>query len=343
MPRLLQNSIGSSLRLALCIAGIALCWYARHVLFLVFAGILLAILLQTVSSWAARGLGTTYGQSFAIVVALLMIVGAGSLALFGTRIVYEISELSQSLPESLDAARERIRETTWGKPLVGSAPSFKDVFNSDLVWSQLGGAASSAVNALFAGTVVLFVGIYGAASPKMYVNGIVLLFPASRRKRVRKVLSELGDTLRWWMVGHLITMLIVGVLIGIGLSLLGVPQPIALALVAFVAELVPNFGPVVAAIPAILLAWSQGTTLALYVVILYSAVQVFESYLILPLIQKQVTSLPPALTIVAVVLFGLIGGVVGAVVATPAMLSIYFLTKTLYVEAKPHPRAVAEV
>ena len=95
-----------------------------------------------------------------------------------------------------------------------------------------------------------------AVDPLLYLDGLVLLFPLSRRPRAREILLDMGRTLVLWSIGQFIDMLIVGSLTAIGLTVLGIPLAFALAVLAGVLTFVPFFGAILAAIPALLLGLS---------------------------------------------------------------------------------------
>ncbi len=146
-------------------------------------------------------------------------------------------------------------------------------------------------------------------------------------------MDTVGYTLYWWFLGRLINMAIIGVLTAIGLWALGIPLVLPLSIIAFVLDFIPFFGPVLSAIPAILIAFPNGgASSALYVVILYVAIQSCESYLIQPLIQSRAVELPPVLTIVGQLFAGTILGAVGVAFATPLTVASMVLVKMLYVE-----------
>ena len=117
-----------------------------------------------------------------------------------------------------------------------------------------------------------------------------------------------------------------------GLSLLNIPEALVLGLLAFCAELIPYIGPVIASLPAILLGWSLSPVSALYVIALYLGIHIVEGYLIYPWIMRPGGRFPPAITICGVVVFGLLGGLLGAILATPLTLMATILVKTLYVD-----------
>jgi predicted PurR-regulated permease PerM len=134
------------------------------------------------------------------------------------------------------------------------------------------------------------------------------------------------------MLGRLAAMTTVGVMVAIGLWAIGLPEFLALAILAALLDIVPYFGPIVAAIPAVLLALLDGPATAGWVIALYVAVQSIEGYILTPVIQQQTVELPPALTIAAIVLAGTMFGVVAILVATPLAVAVIVVVKMLYVE-----------
>jgi len=134
------------------------------------------------------------------------------------------------------------------------------------------------------------------------------------------------------MVGQLISMTAVGLSSYLGLRLLGVPLALTLAVVAFLLTFIPFIGPLLSGIPVVLVAFSQSPTLALYALLLYTAIQLFEGYVLTPNVQRRSVSLPPALTIAAQVLLGVLVGALGVTLATPLAAAGMVVVNRLYVE-----------
>ncbi|MGH6611543.1 MAG: AI-2E family transporter, partial [Burkholderiaceae bacterium] len=180
--------------------------------------------------------------------------------------------------------------------------------------------------------IIIFVGLYLAAEPRLYTNGLVRLVPIRHRPRAQEFLSALGHTLRWWLVGRLSLMLLNGVLTALALWLLGVPLALTLGILAGLLNFIPNIGPVIAGVPAVLIALMQSPQQALYVFILYVALQSVDGYVLTPLVQRRTIELPPVLTITAQVLLGVLLGTLGVLLATPLTAAALVLVKMLYVE-----------
>jgi len=156
--------------------------------------------------------------------------------------------------------------------------------------------------------------------------------PRGRRSRVREVLYEIGHVLRRWLVGQTVLAVYVAILTGVGLVLLGAPFPFALALLAGLMEFVPYIGPLVAAIPAILVGFAEGPQLALSIGLLFVGIQLVESYLLAPLVQHRAVHLAPAAVLFAQVLMGAVVGALGVAVATPLAAAAMVAVSMLYVE-----------
>jgi len=298
---------------------------------LAFAGVLAGVFLDALAACLRRVSSLSRGWSVVAVVVLLALLVALIAWLIGARVTSQLSELSTQLPQSWDEVQQRLDETQWGKWLVNRLPSSpREIERSDL-FSQMTSALSTATAFLVGLAVVLFVGLYLAADPELYVDGIVQLVPLRERDRIRIALHQTGIALRWWLLGQLATMLLVGVTMGVGLWLIGIPLALSLGLLAFILEIIPNIGPVLAAIPALLIAWTESTSHLLLAGLLYVVVHGLESYVAIPLIQQRAVRLPPALSILMITLFGLLGGVIGMFVAAPLTITIIVLVKMLYV------------
>ena len=180
--------------------------------------------------------------------------------------------------------------------------------------------------------IILFIAMYIAAQPDVYRKGLVHLVPHRARARAYDVLGTLGDTLRQWLIARLIAMVAIGLVTGIGLALLKVKGAAALGVLAGLLEIVPFFGPFVAAIPALGIALVDSPQKALGVLILYIIVQQLEGNVITPLLLEKKLDIPPVLTVVGVAAMGMVFGVLGMLIAEPLLAAVLVATKMLYVE-----------
>ena len=180
--------------------------------------------------------------------------------------------------------------------------------------------------------VVLFLGIFFTAAPGVYVNGFLKLIPKQSRARADDVVRKVGATLTKWLKGQILAMLVVTVLTAIGLLIIGVPMAFTLSLIAGLLNFIPNFGPLIAMIPAVLVGLMQGPTTALLVAGLYILVQVLESNVITPQIQKRLIHMPPALIIIAQLFMGVLTGGWGLLLATPIIAMLMVVLQELYIK-----------
>ena len=307
---------------------------ALQIFLLIFAGILFAIFLASPANWLARHTPIPRGVALTLVIVLLVGLIAGGIWLLGPRLSSQAQQLATQLPDSLQEVREVVRSLPgggWILDNVGGGGAANGLAGSNIV-SRVTGTASLLWDVVAKLLFVLFLGVFLASAPHTYRDGTVRLFPRRIRTRAREVLASLGNTLQYWLMGQLISMMIIGVLVTVGLMVIGMPLALALGILAGLLEFVPIVGPFVAFIPAALIALSQGTTTLLWVVVLYVVVQQLEGNVILPLVQRQTVDLPAALTVSAVFIAGAAFGPVGILVATPLMAAVWALVHAVYLE-----------
>lgn len=310
---------------------LVLLWYAIDVFLLLFIGIFLAVLLRAPADWLAARTGWSDGATLGLVVLVFGLVLGASAFLFGRAVVTQSVELTQKLPEVVEKAKERLRQSEYGKRLVEASETPSPEADMKAVGRGLRLVATT-VSALGSLVVVIFLAIFLAWQPRAYAEGLVRLVPLRRRKRAREVLAGMGRMLKRWLVGQLILMAVVMTLTGIALSLLGVPFALPLALFAGLLEFVPYIGPIVAAVPAVLVAFAEGPQLALAAAGAYVVIQSIESYALTPLIQHRAVYLPPAVILFAQVILGVTAGPLGVIVATPLAAAMLVAVRMLYVE-----------
>jgi predicted PurR-regulated permease PerM len=210
---------------------------------------------------------------------------------------------------------------TYGVDLLG--PEWGRDFTQWLVSDQgrflrhaqfvLGGASTILTGAL----VIVFLGILFAFDPTSYRESLVMLAKQSYRPRMRAVMDEMGDVLRFWFVGQLIRIALMTLCVWLALYLIGLPGPFVLGLQAGLSNFIPYLGPIVAAIPIALVAMPLGASLLVWAILIYTVIQSIEGYVIGPLIQRQAVETPPAWVLVAIVIFGALFGVMGIALAMP--------------------------
>lgn len=307
-----------------------LLWLVPEVPLLVFAAALIGVFLHSGSRLLRRVLPVRHGVGV-LLFALLLLLAAAALTMLAARPMAEqLNELWQQVPAAARGLAERLSRYSWGQQLL------ENLEPGNLSLPSGGGASAvSALNLTFGAlgnaVLVLFLGIYFAVDPGLYRRGIEALFAPSLRPKARSVAEEAAETLRGWLGAQMISMAVVGVLTGLGLWLVGIPLAPVLGVIAALLAFIPTIGPVIAAVPAVLLGLAQGFSGALSVVAVYLAVQSVESYLITPYVQKRSVDLPEAATIISLVAFGLLYGFLGMLLATPMAAVLLMLVRRLYV------------
>jgi predicted PurR-regulated permease PerM len=297
----------AGLLLALFLVGI-------DILLAAFGGLLLAVLLHACSDPVARRTPLPYGGALTVVVLALLGVIALAGWLIAPGLAEQAEELGEQFPRLAREGERTLQQYGWGQWVL------ERVRDGGMEDGAQGAGAEllSTVSRWSSYTLVtVFVGLFLAANPGLYREGTIALFPLEHRDRLRVVARELGYTLRWWLIGQLATMTLIGISTGLVLWAFGLPLAGTVGLLVGLLGFIPYLGPILGAVPVALLAAAAGPTQLLYVMGAYAGVQLLEGYVANPLIQHRMVYLPPALTITAQLLLGSALGILGFVLATP--------------------------
>ena len=312
--------------------ALAIVTFAADVLLVIFGGVLLGVFFR--GSANLLNDRTRLSPKMALGIVFLLFFGGAILAiwLIAGEVSQQLDQLGTNLKNAWLQLQERLRSEPWGRQLLGSVRVGQSGGEDAEAMSPLARAFSTTLGGLTNLLIILFLGIYFAINPGWYRRGLLRLIPPAQRDRAAEILDAIGHTLRWWLLGRAISMLIVGIVTGVGLALLGVPLALGLGFLAGAFDFVPFIGPLAAAAPGILLSVSEGVNQAMYVAAFYAAVQLIEGYLLTPLVEQRSVKLPPALTIGSQVLLGVLVGALGVVFATPLLAVLVIIVKKLYVE-----------
>lgn len=311
-----------------------LIWYAGAVLLATFAGLLVAIILRMLTRLVARATKLSSGWSFAIV--LLLIAGLIVLAsiLLAPRIITQGAEIMRVIPQAIVRLRDSLSKHDWGRYIdrtLSNAAGGMDIGAKLSKW------ATGLVSAISTGVIVIAIGVFAAANPEFYEQWILRYIPDEPRNKVRALLEDLEDTLRWWLIGQLVPMSVLGVGAFIGLWLLNIPLAFTLALFTALMLFIPYVGSVISLIPAALVALMQGPGKMIAVIVLYLGIHALEGYVVTPLVQRRAVHLPPVITILAQFLMWTIAGLLGVVIATPLAAACLTLLNFFYYYGKRSP------
>ncbi len=302
-----------------------------NVFLLILAGTLIAVFFRGLSGLICRKTKWKEGICLAISVIGTLLLVIGLFWLIGAKVQNQITQLSDTLPKTVENAKAQLSQNPMGQKIVEKASSPQAMKKAQGVVSSFFKTTFGVFGDIY---VVLFLGIFFTVSPLIYKKGIVELIPKKGQKKGEDVLSKLGENLKKWLKGKIFSMFVVFVLTAAGLAILGMPMWLVLAIIAGILNFIPNFGPLIAMIPAVLVALMQGPTTAAIVAGVYIAIQVAESNFITPMVQKKLINIPPALIIMAQLLISPLTGGWGLVLATPLMVIIMILVQEVYIKER---------
>jgi predicted PurR-regulated permease PerM len=320
-----------------------LAWELLDLVPLLAGALMVAALLDALAAPLQRRLRWRRTPTLALVLLGLLGTLAAVVALLGDRLLEQFARLRAGMPGALDAVTRWLDSHPVGETLL-------EVWNSaktgEQVWAQAAALATGALGAVSGALLVVVIGIYLAADPPLYRRGALRLLPVERRPVVDEALRAAGHGLQRWLLGQTVSMAAIGTMTAVGLAVLGLPMAATLGLIAGLLAFVPFFGAVASGLLIVLLSFGQGPHMALQAALLCLAIQQMEEFVLLPFIQRWAVSLPPAAGLLGTVVFGLLFGLPGALVATPLLLVIMILVRQLWVQRvadrPPAERGVAE-
>jgi predicted PurR-regulated permease PerM len=313
----------------LLLAGlVTLAWDLSYLLILMFASVVVAVVLQAIAAHFQR-LRIGSGLSVGLAVLSLLAIFAGLGMTFGGLVAHQFAELGGQLPQAVEAAQKQL--DAWhidydlGQMAKLARAQFAEIF-------QRASGFVVALGGVVGDVAVVFVGgIFFAADPAFYRDGLLRLLPRSVEDQAREAFDDVGRGLHLWLKGQLLSSLFIAAVMLGGLLILGVPSAVALAILSGALDFIPYLGPVLAAVPGVLVAFSERPELALWTGGLFVAVQQLQGNIVQPMIQKSSVDLPPAVLLFAVIATGTLFGPPGVVLAAPMTIVGYILTQHFYI------------
>lgn len=302
-----------------------LVWYLFDVILIIMGAILVAALLE-VGAEPFGWIRLPRWISLVLSAFVIICVVGGAVYLFGRGVASELQEVIRRVEMATNSIHATLRGSGLGKTILHQAQAV-NIPVTTFIAGIFGGGIS-----FLAGTVVVvFTGAYLAAQPSIYRRGLGMLFPPRWRAEANETIDYLAGALRLWLLGQLIEMVIIGVLSAFSVWLIGLPSPIALGVIAGVAEFVPYLGPILAAIPALLVAVTVSLQAVLWTVVAYILIHQAEGHLVMPLIQRRMVYIPPAVMLVSIVALSFLFGPLAIVFAAPITVVLFVIITKLYV------------
>ncbi|HEY2805085.1 MAG TPA: AI-2E family transporter [Gemmatimonadales bacterium] len=316
---------------------LVLFWLVKDLALVAFIAILLAVYLGGLTDLICRV--TRIPRAPALLLSLVLTLGAlfGIAMLVLPAVFAQTSDLIAAVPHylaALDRMAQHLAETSevFSRTAIGSGQS--GVATSlldgvmDFVRRSFFIYAAGTGRVLIDGAAVLAMSLYLALGPSAYLEGLLHLVPPVHRSMARAMAADIGATLRAWVGAQLLAMVVLAIATGIGLLIFGVPYWMAFSLLAGIAVMVPFFGSLTSTLlPALLVLPDRGLLASLAVASVGVIVHIIEANVVHPIIMQHKVSLPPALTILAVLTMAALAGLLGMVVAVPLLATVIVVVR----------------
>ena len=331
-PRLISISTGTILRIILLLLLFAALFYLHELVLIVLTSIVIASAIEPAVSWFVA---YRFPRVFAVL-AVYIITGAilaGVFYAFAPLFLSEFSTLLTTLPNYLGSLS--FEGTPFDSQTLVEQLSVSQILEGlQISLSNTGAGLVQTISAVFGGLLafilVIVFSFYFAVQETGVDDFLRVITPVRYQGRVQMLWKRSQYKIGLWMQGQLALGLIVGVLVYLGLTILGVPYALLLAIVAALFELIPVFGPILAAIPAAAIAFGDGgATLMLLTIGLFVIIQQFENHLIYPLVVTKVVGVPPLIVILALLVGGKLAGFLGIILSVPVAAVIQELVQEL--------------
>lgn len=328
------------------ILGIGLVLYFLYlvwnIILLLFVALILAALIDPFADWFQK---KRIPRALAVLLIYIVLLGILSLSIALLAPVIT-SDLPQML-ENMEKFWSDLQSNDFWQKLVGGVNTLQTSLSSYGLGAQDGGAVSgsggventisgvfSTISGFFGGVfslvLVLVMTFYMVVQEDPLKKILRSIIPDEYIPWCSRLMRKMRDKLGAWLRGQLILSLIIGTLVFIGLSILGVKYALVLAILAAMLEFIPYVGPVLASLPALFLAFSVGGAVKLlFVLVMYIIIQQLENHLLVPKVMQKAVGLNPIISISVLLAGAQLAGVLGILIAIPVATALSVLLQDL--------------
>ncbi len=318
-------------------AALILAWTLSLPILLIFAGILIACVLDAAVRTLGRIAPWPRPLLLTMVSVLILCAAIAAFSLGGLGLWRSLQELIRLIVGEIGRLYGELQELG----LVGDI-SRSDIENLAARFFPDPGGLFNQASSLFGSTIgiisnvviIIFLGLFFAIDPKGYRDSVLLLVPSRHRPRISAALGDTGEALRGWMVTQLAMMVLIGSLVFALLWALGVPNAAVLGLLSGALNFIPFLGPIFSAVPVLLTLAAQDTNVLIVGAIGLFLIQNLEGYILTPMLQQRIIKLSPAWSLSIMTVLGTLFGIMGIALATPIYAVGRMLTLKLYVEPR---------
>ncbi|HEX5910829.1 MAG TPA: AI-2E family transporter [Thermoleophilaceae bacterium] len=261
---------------------------------------------------------------------------AGIVALIIPPFIDQTNQFVDDVPGIVDDLRDQVADLTGAEPgeISDRVQDFADKQAEDpgkLVGpvTSIGFSAAGVLGALL---LVLITAYYMAINPDPLLNGVRRLIPPRHRDEADRVMRRLRTSWIGWIQGVVVDMVVSGILLYIGLTIIGLDFAIFFAVLTALLSVIPYFGAIISGLPPVLFALTDSPGKALLVIVVYTLVQQFEGNVTIPLVMARTVKLHPAVIAVGVVVVGQLFGFIGLIVAVPVLSMLTIMVEELWVK-----------
>lgn len=323
-------------------AGVAiLLWKLTDLILLLLAATLVAFIFYKFAMALQHRLRMPFALALTLAVILPMLFLVLVFAMFGNLMANQFTILFDRLPDAWAVFQNWLASSDIGRQISARADTLMPEGSRivDILQASISGISTLATNLV----VILVGGIYLAAQPRLYGNGILKVIPPAARQKTVHVVQAVADAMSAWLKAQGIAMLFIGFFTGVALTIVGIPAAPAIGLVAGLCEFVPYLGAIVVVVPATLIGFSISPETGIWTLISILIVQNVQGNVVTPLVQSSVAELPPVLTIFALIAAGLLFGAIGVILAVPlTVVGLTLLRELVHYESDQPKAAGAE-
>lgn len=312
---------GTILRAILLVVGFIALYVLRDIVLIVLAAVVIASAIEPSAKWLMR---YRVPRALAVILIYLLIgaVFATVIFVFLPPVLNEVSRLSDELPRLIAELDVSFPDSAVTQNFFGGVSLDSLIQNLRTALSGVTTGILGTISVVFGGVLsfilISVISFYLAVQERGIENFLRIITPLRYEKEVVSLWRRSQEKIGLWLKGQLVLGLLIGVLVYLGLTILGIRYALILALLAALFEIIPIFGPLLAAVPAVILGFLEGLAPGFMVLGLYVIIQQFENHLIYPLVVTKIVGVPPLLVILALFIGAKLAGFLGILLSIPA-------------------------
>ena len=309
---------------------------AFNILLMTFMGVLIAVYFHGLADLIARKTKINLKFSLFISITGTIILLNAMIWIIGSTVQQQAAQLSHTLPQMISTAKIKLAGSAAGQQMLG----YTSGDNSKKLLDTAGTFFSSSFGVIGDLYIIVFLGIFFTADPHLYKDSLLAILLPGQEIDGGLIWNRISTALKAWIKTKLISMVLITIVVALGLMIIGLPGTLVLGLIAGLLDIIPNFGPVIAMIPGVLLGLMISPQVAVIASLIYVACQTIVGSIFMPLIQKKMINIPPAITMVSQLVMGVICGLMGIILAVPILLVLAIIVDELYIKKKKATRSL---